>query len=166
MGTPGYIAAAAGGHHSLGLKYDGSLWAWGFGINGQLGNGDFDSYNIPVQVLRTGWVAAAAGDYHSLGLMADGSLWAWGANNYHQLGVDNNSYPHMDAPFPLGTGYVAVAGGGYYSLALKADGSLWAWGDNQFGQLGLGDTAERNCPTRITGFNNRSPVAAMMLLLN
>ncbi len=36
-----------------------------------------------------------------------------------------------------------------YSLGLQVNGSLWAWGRNIYGQLGLGDTADRNTPTRV-----------------
>ncbi len=43
----------------------------------------------------------------------------------------------------------AMAAGDSHSLALKSDGSLWGWGNNADSQLGLGDTTNRNVPTRL-----------------
>ena len=64
----GFVAVAAGGAHSLGLKADSSIVAWGWNIEGQC--------NVPVP--RTDFVALAAGGRQSLGLKADGSIEAWG----------------------------------------------------------------------------------------
>ena len=44
-------AIAAGDEHSLALRGDGTVWAWGNGGDGQLGNGEFDSQSVPGQVL-------------------------------------------------------------------------------------------------------------------
>ncbi|MFH1596882.1 MAG: hypothetical protein ABIG94_11055, partial [Pseudomonadota bacterium] len=73
--------------HSLGLKVDGSLYAWGRNAYGQLGIGNKINQNTPTPVAGAGWVAVAAGSYHSLGRRADGALYAWGYNNYGQLGL-------------------------------------------------------------------------------
>ena len=57
------------------------------------------------------------------------------------------------------------AGGETHSLTVRADGSLWAWGDNSWGQLGLGDTADRNTPTRVR-FPSALPGIYLLLLGN
>ena len=57
-------------YHSLGLKADGSIVAWGDNCDGQC--------NVPAP--NSGFVAVAAGTFHSLGLKADGSIVAWGDN--------------------------------------------------------------------------------------
>ncbi len=44
------IAIAAGGNHSLALKRDGTLWAWGYNFYGQLGDGSADNRPTPVRV--------------------------------------------------------------------------------------------------------------------
>jgi alpha-tubulin suppressor-like RCC1 family protein len=41
---------AAGSSHTLALKQDGSLWAWGSNYDGQLGNGSLIRYTTPIQV--------------------------------------------------------------------------------------------------------------------
>jgi hypothetical protein len=117
------VAVAGGVSHSLGLKSDGSIVAWGGNNYGQ----------CIVASPNTGFVAVAGGQVHSLGLKSDGSLVPWGDNGDGQCNV----------PAP-NTGFVAVAGGMYHSLGLKSDGSLVAWGANWDGQC--------NVPAPNTGF--------------
>jgi len=53
-----FVAIAAGWSHSLGVKADGSIVAWGYNGSGQT--------NLPAP--NNGFVAIAAGNGHSLGL--------------------------------------------------------------------------------------------------
>jgi hypothetical protein len=77
---------SGGDSHTLALKTDGSLWAWGENkYYGQIGDGTTTDRSTPVQVL-TGVAAASAGYYHSLARKTDGSLWAWGYNGDGELG--------------------------------------------------------------------------------
>ena len=137
---------AAGAHHSLAIKSDGSLWAWGYNQYGQLGDGTTTERDTPVQVL-TAVAAVAAGGYHTLAIKSDGSLWAWGMNESGQLGDGTTTERH--SPVQILTGVAAVAAGYRHSLALKTDGSLWAWGDNYWGQLGDGSTMYSHTPVQV-----------------
>ncbi len=125
----------SGAYHTLAIKQDSSLWAWGRNNAGQLGDGTQINRNAPVRI-GDGYVAVSAGMYHSLGLQADSTLWAWGLNNVGQLGTGANVY-NSATPALVGDGFMAMAAGGGHSLGLKTDGSLWAWGDNEYGQLGV-----------------------------
>jgi alpha-tubulin suppressor-like RCC1 family protein len=160
----GVVAIAGGWQHSLALKSDGTVWAWGDNYNGQLGNGTTTSSDTPVQVVGPGGsgtltnvVAIAGGGYYSLALKNDGTVWAWGYNGVGQLG--NGTTAESDTPVqvvgPGGSGaltnVVAIAGGGYYSLALKSDGTVWAWGSNEFGDLGNGSTTNTDAPVQVLG---------------
>ena len=128
---------AAGGHHSLFLKGDGSLWAMGVNANGQLGDGTFSTASRPELVVASNVTAIAAGEYHSLFLQSDGSLWAMGANANGQLG--DGTYNTANLPeLIMASNVTAIAAGGYHSLFLKSDGSLWAMGRDGNGQLGDG----------------------------
>ena len=77
----GWASASLGEFHTLGLKTDGTLWAWGDGGSGELGNGSNQPGSaVPVQVPGGNhWVSSFAGFQMSAGLKDDGTLWAWGS---------------------------------------------------------------------------------------
>jgi alpha-tubulin suppressor-like RCC1 family protein len=155
----GWVAIAAGGFHSFGLKANGSLYAWGYNCYGQLGVGDTADKHTPTLV-GNGWVAVSGGfwpDYHSLGLQADGSIWAWGFNGDGQLGLGDTAERHSPTRVGTEVNWVGVAAGGWHSLGLQADGSLWAWGSGG-GVPGLGNNANRLTPTKVPGFNESKVV--------
>jgi hypothetical protein len=111
----------------LALKSDGTVWAWGSGQYGQLGDGNFSGMATPVQVSALTTVTAiAGGDYHSLALKSDGTVWAWGNGNLGQLG-DGNFYVtgYNGAATPVQVNglfaIVAIAAGGENSLALPGN---------------------------------------------
>src|SRR5438093_1178119 len=80
-------AIAAGSSHSLALKVDSTVWAWGSNVSGQLGDGTTTDPHPPVHVTGfSGVTAIAAGGAHSLALKSNGMVWGWGANGCGQLG--------------------------------------------------------------------------------
>ncbi|MGE0358426.1 MAG: choice-of-anchor D domain-containing protein [Burkholderiales bacterium] len=158
----GVTAIAAGDHHNLALKADGSVWAWGANGFGQVGNGGTASQFTPVQVIPASGaiVAIAAGRQHSLAITATGSLYAWGDNSGGQLGDDRQMM--RTTPTLVGTiaNLVAIAAGWDFSLALHADGTVWGWGFNGEGQLGDGSFSMRATPVQAL-FSPGNPVDAV-----
>ncbi len=155
-------AIAAGYFTSLFLKSDGSLWAMGNDVYGQLGDGVFDNTpppygpDRPEQIVASNVTAIAAGYYHSLFLKSDGSLWAMGENNYGQLG--DGTYDNTNAPEEIvASNVTAIAAGYLHSLFLKSNGSLWGMGYNYYGQLGDGTYGgplnDQGIPERIVSSN-------------
>ena len=67
-----WTTISAGGVHSLALKADGSLWAWGMDTEGCLGNGPGAlDYDLPAQIgTDTAWTSIAAGGIHNVALQA------------------------------------------------------------------------------------------------
>ncbi|WP_233595705.1 MULTISPECIES: Ig-like domain-containing protein [Corallococcus] len=161
QGLAGVAALAAGGLHSLGLKQDGTVWAWGYNVNGQLGDGTTTHRLTPVQVQGlTGVVALDAGYVHTLALKQDGTVWAWGSNSNGQLGDGTTTDRLLPVQVQGLTGVVALAASSAHTLALKQDGTVWAWGSNYYGQLGNGTTTDRLLPVQVSGLTGVTALAS------
>lgn len=134
-----WVSVAAGNNHSLGLKSDGTLWAWGSNHDGQIGVGSSDGeFTGPIRVgTENTWVSIEAGMTHSFGLKSDGTLWAWGNNSNGELG--NGSLIDSPNPYKISTDnkWLSIAVADYHTLGLKSNGTIWVWGNNSF--LGLGE---------------------------
>ena len=154
------VAIAAGQYHSLALASDGRVYAWGYGFQGQLGDGTIDNRISPVAVVATGVLAGksvigiSAGFYHSVAATSDGTVAAWGFNTNGQLGNNSTSpspLPVVAAGSLAGKRVTAVRAGANFNLALTDDGQVHAWGSNGSGQLGIGTTADSRIPTLAGG---------------
>lgn len=144
--------APAVSSNNLALKSDGTVWAWGKGTSGELGNGTNDNSNVPVQVSNlTGITAVAGGGDHSLALKSDGTVWAWGKGTSGELGNGTNDSSNIPVQVSNLTDVTAITGGGGFSLALKSDDTVWAWGDNSYGELGNGTNDNSNVPVQVSG---------------
>ncbi|MEG1028239.1 MAG: T9SS type A sorting domain-containing protein, partial [Oscillospiraceae bacterium] len=152
---------SAGQYHSLAIKSNGTLWAWGENDKGQLGIGNTTNQNSPVQIgTATNWVQVDAGIGYSFALKSDGTLWAWGNGNLGQLGTGNTIDQNSPVQVGTDTNWTQINIGANYSLALKTNGTLWAWGDNTLGQLGIGNTTQQNNPVQIGTVTNGASISA------
>ncbi|ETR68383.1 MAG: hypothetical protein OMM_10587, partial [Candidatus Magnetoglobus multicellularis str. Araruama] len=145
----------SGYFHTLALKNDGTVWAWGYNNYGQLGDGTTTDKSSPIQVPGMDNVIELATGYdHNLALKNDGTVWAWGLNDYGQLG--DGTTTNRTSPVQISglSNVIQLAAGKYHSLALKNDGTVWTWGYNSNGQLGDGTTTNRNSPIQLSGLIN------------
>jgi len=159
-------AVAAGALHSLALTSSGTVFAWGYNADGELGDGSKSNSDVPVKVkLPTGTrvTRIAAGAYDSLALTSTGAVLAWGYNADGELGNGSkvNSAVPVNVKLPAGTRVTAVSAGGPitgvgiviagpgHSLALTSTGTVLAWGYNIDGQLGNGGTTNSDVPVRV-----------------
>ena len=153
-GFTDWIQLSAGNLHSLGLRADGSIWAWGINANGRLGDGTTTSRTSPVSVVGgfTDWIQLSAGDAHSLGVRANGTAWSWGFNGNGRLG-DNTTTNRFSPVSVVGefTDWISVDAGNAHSLAVRANGTAWAWGLNTNGQLGNNTTTSQRSPVSVIG---------------
>ena len=70
----------------MALKNDSTVWTWGINSYGQLGNGNTNNSNTPLQVPITDVIKITVGGEHSIALKNSGTLWSWGLNGNGQLG--------------------------------------------------------------------------------
>jgi hypothetical protein len=146
---------SAGHSHSVAVKADGSVWAWGKNTDGQLGDGTTTDSDEPVPIQESGpWACVSAGSNHTAAIKADGTLWTWGSNSNGQLG--NGQPGNKSSPLQINTDppnadkdWKQVAAGHFHTLALKTDGSLWGWGRNVSGELGTDTVTESWVPIRV-----------------
>jgi alpha-tubulin suppressor-like RCC1 family protein len=137
IGITGVVSVAAGSYHSVAAKSDGTVWAWGENVYGQVGDGTLTLRASPVQVTGlTGVVAVSAGYSFSLALKSDGTVWGWGFNSNGQIGEGAASTQTTPVVIPGLTDVVAIASGQFFSIALRRDGTVWSWGEDSHGQLG------------------------------
>ncbi len=149
------IATGSNWAHSLALKNDGTLWAWGDNDYGQLGDGTLTNRFSPTQIgSDTDWMEISAGQTFSIALKQNGTLWTWGRNDEGELGDGSNIMKTTPIQIGIDTDWVMVKGGGHFSIGLKSNGTLWAWGSNYIGLLGDGTTIDKNIPTLIGSDTN------------
>jgi alpha-tubulin suppressor-like RCC1 family protein len=140
-GFTDWTQVSAGASHSLGVRANGTAWAWGLNdlFVSLLGDNTTVSKSSPVLIAGgfTDWTQVSAGQNHSLGLRENGTAWSWGFNTQGQLG--DNSSVEKSSPVQVAGGFtdwIEVSAGGSHSLGLRENGTAWSWGNGQSGQLG------------------------------
>jgi len=133
-------AVSCNSEHVLGLARDGSVYAWGRGISGELGIGPVPLINFqtresmnflpfPMRIPDLGGVTAiSAGPRFSIALLKDGTVRTWGDNEGGTLGDGTTTNRDRPIPVPGVRDAVAIAAGGMFCLALIADGTVMSWG--------------------------------------
>jgi alpha-tubulin suppressor-like RCC1 family protein len=144
---------------AMGIKTNGTLWAWGTGNNGQLGIGDTTTYSSPVQVgSLSNWAQVSIGTLCAMAVKTDGTLWAWGNGATGRIPTGLVSY---SSPVQIGvdTNWAAVSESGFSGMAVKTNGTLWVWGSNANGELGLGDTTTRSTATQLGALSDWAQIS-------
>jgi alpha-tubulin suppressor-like RCC1 family protein len=181
-GLSGVTAIASRGEpeaeHALALLQGGSVMAWGWNQNGQLGDGTQQMREAPVPVPGvSGAVAVGASVRDSTALLGNGTVMDWGGNRAGELGMGSMTGPESCSGSPCSTKPVAVEGlsgvtgvadGGVnqregHTLALLEDGTVMAWGSNNAGQLGRASEPEPGgspTPLQVPGVAGIASIAA------
>ena len=141
-----------GANHTLALKTDGTLWAWGDSGFGQIGDSQPPGglRSLPVKIGNdTNWKVVSAGQRYSMAIKTDGTLWGWGENTSLQLG--NGTLTNESSPVQIGTetNWSKVYSGVSYTMAIKTNNTLWGWGINTNGRIGDGTIINKTLPVQI-----------------
>jgi alpha-tubulin suppressor-like RCC1 family protein len=125
-----WVNIAVGGSTTLALKSDGTIWAWGENIYGQLGDGSkVREQASPVRsVSGDDWKQVATAGPHSVALKRDGTLWSWGNNWAGQLGDGTTNYSRMPVRVGSSTNWTRIWANLIENVGQQTDGSLWFWG--------------------------------------
>lgn len=151
-GFAGIVAVAAGVRHTLALRIDGSVFAFGE-LSAPSG-----VQTLPTVVPGLSSISGiAAGEGFSAALDINAKLWSWGLNDSGQLGLGDSAAHAAPAQIArTSTGgdvpaFVGLAAGRDFALARALDGSLRAWGAGTNGQLGGGEPASGSTAPRLVG---------------
>ncbi|HET9658334.1 MAG TPA: hypothetical protein VFP72_23480 [Kineosporiaceae bacterium] len=149
-GAGDWTAITAGVHFACGIRGSGAgstLWCWGDGQDGQLGNGLAGNAPTPQQVAGTGWSGVSGGAAHACGVHLDGTLLCWGLGVSGQLG-DGAGATSSTPVAVAGNTWTMVSAGRNHTCATRTDHTIWCWGANGSGQLGDSSTTQRNAPVQ------------------
>ncbi len=137
VGVDDAIDVDVGGAHACIVRGDGSVWCWGAGEQGQLGDGTFAA--TPV------W-PVAADDCRSSPL-----------GGHPSRPVNGRATVVAVVGIPAA---VRVTAGWSHTCAVTRTGDVWCWGSNEHGQLGTGDTTNSSVPVHVEGIGAISQVTA------
>jgi len=160
-------SVVAGAYSVTAVKNDGTAWAWGYNIYGQVGSDNSNNFTYPTQVensdgtgFLTGVASVALDDTTTYAVKTDGTAWAWGYNGYGNLGTGVSTYS-VSLPQQIknsdGSGFLtgvsSISSKSLYALATKTDGSVWGWGRNSY-RIGDGYYADQSLPVQVVGKDN------------
>lgn len=144
------VKIAAGYETGYALSDKGKVYAWGRGLEGQMGNGTNSLSNLsPVEVqipneIVDFYPAKANQAHHVAAVDINGDVWMWG---YADNGRIPNAAGYLSKPKKVTSlsanehKFIKVAPGDNYTLALADDGTVWSMGNGVYGALGNGRTA-------------------------
>lgn len=152
---------------SIGIKTDGSVWAWGCNQFGRLGTNDIIDTSSPVQeITSSSWIEIGGGSTVTGAIKADGTLWGWGCSNCGTIGNNFGGaaacYSSPVQEITSSTNWCKVSNGLWHAAFIKSDGTLWGTGSNTNGPLGIGvNFGNYSSPTQeISSSTNWSAVAS------
>jgi len=157
QGVNRIVAVSAGVNHAMALKADGTVWTWGFNVQGELGDGTYTEYGEPdssgasrISIDRSGYVpqqvpgladivGIAATSAGGTAWNAAGEMWQWGNARVSGTILKERLSPQKNDA--VGSVVFVSAGNGLLTTVDK-DGTVWTQGWNTFGQLGDGKRDE------------------------
>jgi alpha-tubulin suppressor-like RCC1 family protein len=137
------------------LLTNGTVYAWGGGTDGQLGNGGTANSTVPVQVtfpfgVKIASIPADVMPYSSaFAVDTEGHVWAWGLNAGGEFCLGNTK--EYTTPVELPLTHVTTLAGAFDHATYDADGTVYSCGASAYGALGDGSTQPSTIPVKVIG---------------
>ena len=144
----GVTSVAVGANHSCAILQDRTLWCWGLGTSGQLGDGTKTNTVVPVRARIDSVISADVGLAHSCAVRSTGSVWCWGSNQYRRLGLRSSASQSVPAYVPTVRATLVTTGDSFTCIASVIK-RVQCWGRNNYAQLGLTSGPSRYTPVTI-----------------
>ncbi|HEU4349240.1 MAG TPA: hypothetical protein VFR35_15805 [Actinoplanes sp.] len=153
----GWATVHPGDRHTCAVRTDRTLYCWGEGANGRLGQGNTTQSSTPLPVPGSSWWIVAAGQSHTCAIKTNGTLWCWGAGGNGRLGLGDTA--DSTSPAQVSGAQITwrlVTAGTLQSCAVRMDSTVWCWGGNGAGELGLGTSvATQTTPAQVPALTGR-----------
>jgi alpha-tubulin suppressor-like RCC1 family protein len=170
--VPGTVKQVGSSNSSeYALTTSGTLWAWGLGAQGELGNGQLtSSFTKPVKVafppgVKIAWIPTDVMPYDTaLAVDTHGNVWGWGANAIGELCLGNDDMQPVPVQLPF-SDVTAVSGAADHDL-YDAGGIVWSCGQNVDGDLGDGTTTDSATPVHVVGLDGNKVVRLVTSFAN
>ena len=156
-GGTNWKQVSSSGYGTAAIKTDGTLWVWGEGSYGSLGDNTTANKSSPVQTAAAGnnWRTVSKGPNGGGAIKTDGTLWMWGQNTDFFSGatgqLGDGTIVSKSSPVQTiagGTNWKSVHCGRLVTAAIKTDGTLWVWGYGSYGEMGDNTTASKSSPVQ------------------
>ncbi len=184
-GLSNVVSIAADWDNAFAIESNGSVWAWGWNAEGELGNGTVGGAGCYTDATQPNCVATAPVEISGLtgitkivggvatayAITSTGTVESWGSNQEGELGVGTDGAGECQSDTPPTTCWSAtpvavsgltaikdIAAGSLFAEALTTSGTVLTWGDDTFGQLGL--TGSSDSPETVTGLPVASAIGA------
>ncbi len=155
-----WLQVVTGEKHTCGLTNTGAMYCWGYGVDGQLGDGAKTSRSKPVLVnkpiilggVTAKWLQIDAGQNHTCGIIKSatniGQLFCWGDDSKNQLGIAQQTPKVLSVaqPEPVLYGldtndnWIEIRTGYSHNCGIReqagGESSLWCWGERLVGKTG------------------------------
>ena len=151
-GTYQHVAASL--RDSCALNASGEIWCWGFGVGGQLGDGQRTNSPVPVPVRAAvpfSAIALGGSGLLACALGPAGSGYCWGPDGAGGLG--NGTTAGSDAPAVVSGAFAfgMLTVGDDHACGITAPGAGYCWGDDEYGDLGKGSPGASSVPAPVSG---------------
>ena len=130
---------------------DTTLFAWGYGICGAIGNLNNENHSSPVQEISSAedWCQIATGQWNTFAIKQDGRLFGAGYNGEGQLGIGClTCCSCFVQEISLGSNWKRVDAGYRSTIAVTKQGLIYGWGRGSSGQFGTNNTISYSSPVQ------------------
>jgi alpha-tubulin suppressor-like RCC1 family protein len=157
--VPGTVAEVGTSNSTqYALLTNGSLYAWGLGNEGQLGDGSFaDSFTKPVLVrfprgVKIASIPTDAMPFDAaLAIDTKGNVWGWGQNGQGELCLQDTRTYATPVKLPLSDVTLVAAASNH--VLYDAHGTVYTCGGNGSGDLGDGSLRSTTRPMKVAGLD-------------
>ena len=151
----------AGNGHTCAVTTGDKAYCWGYGAQGQIGDGKIVERHWPKAVAGgLSFRQVAAGGVHSCGVTRDDRAYCWGDNFDGRIGDGTTTTRLKPVAVADGLRFSVVSPGGVHTCGVTLADRAYCWGNNTVGQLGDGTTTHRSAPVAVAGGHQIDLVSA------